>query len=51
MEMMNVAKQDILSVLCNRSNEGLCQGKWMAEGCGMPVFFTSTNTLVKHAGF
>ena len=28
---MNVAKQDIVSVLCNQSNEGLCQEKWMAE--------------------
>ena len=82
MVMMNMAKQDILSVLCSRSNEGLCQEKWMAELtcptvarilstlldcdllernkhpfacllllCGMPVFLTFTNTLVKHAGF
>ena len=27
--MMNMAKQDILSVLCNRSNEGLCHEKWI----------------------
>ena len=31
MVMMNVAKQDIQSVLCNQSNEGLCQEKWMVE--------------------
>ena len=28
---MNVAKQDIPSVLCHQSNEGLCLEKWMAE--------------------
>ena len=28
---MSAAKQDIPSVLCHQSNEGLCLEKWMAE--------------------
>ena len=30
-ELMNVARRDMPSVLRNRSYEGLCQDNWMAE--------------------